>query len=232
MDIPRMDQKASPLAARSAIFRTRLKSFAREMVVGVQRTARSPLKNQAYDFGIAIMDWQGRLLEADEFRALFPFAIHPGCQNVLESFGSDIAPGDVIMHNDVFGGNLQANDAGVYVPIFVGDELIAWTGAKGHMADLGGPIPSSCNPEARDYFQEALRIPAVKVFDRGTLRKDVWNLIFSNVRLPDVDGPDMMTLIGACRLGERRIRELAMSMGIAAFRERRPAPWDPAAREG
>ena len=214
-----MEKRASPLAAQIAIFRTRLKSFAREMVVGIQRTARSPLKNQAYDFGVVIMDAQGGLLEADEFRALFPFAIHPGCKDVIAAFGGEIFPGDVFMHNDVFGGNLQPNDAGVYVPIFVGDELIAWTGAKGHMADLGGPVPSSCNPQATDYFQESLRIPAVKVIERGKLRRDVWNLIFANVRLPDIDSPDMMTMIGACRLGERRIRELAQSMGIAVFRQ-------------
>jgi N-methylhydantoinase B/oxoprolinase/acetone carboxylase alpha subunit len=47
-----------------------LKSFAREMVVGIQRTARSPLKNQAYDFGVVIMDQHGGLVEADEFHAL------------------------------------------------------------------------------------------------------------------------------------------------------------------
>jgi N-methylhydantoinase B/oxoprolinase/acetone carboxylase alpha subunit len=82
-----VENRVSPLAARVSIFRTRLKSFAREMVVGIQRTARSPLKNQAYDFGVVIMDQQGGLLEADEFRALFPFAIHHGCKDVIASFG-------------------------------------------------------------------------------------------------------------------------------------------------
>jgi N-methylhydantoinase B len=214
-----MQSGMSPLAARVSIFRTRLKSFAREMVVGIQRTARSPLKNQAYDFGVVIMDQHGGLLEADEFRALFPFAIHHGCKDVISAFGDEIYPGDVFMHNDVFGGNLQSNDTGVYVPIFVDDQLIAWTGSKGHMADLGGPIPSSCNPAATDYFQESLRITAVKIIERGKLRRDVWKLIFANVRLPDIDEPDMMTMIGACRLGERRIADLAKSMGASAFRE-------------
>ena len=87
-----MEKRVSPLAAQIAIFRTRLKSFAREMVVGIQRTARSPLKNQAYDFGVVIMDAQGGLLEADEFRALFPFAIHPGCKDVIAAFGDEIFP--------------------------------------------------------------------------------------------------------------------------------------------
>jgi N-methylhydantoinase B len=94
------------------------------------------------------------------------------------------------------------------------------------MADLGGPVPSSCNPTATDYFQESLRIPAVKVYERGKLRRDVWNLIFSNVRLPEIDGPDMMTMIGACRLGERRIGELAKSMGVASFRQLVAALYD------
>jgi N-methylhydantoinase B len=214
-----VEKRVNPLGAQVAIFRTRLKSFAREMVVGIQRTARSPLKNQAYDFGVVIMDAKGGMMEADEFRALFPFAIHHGCRDVIATFGDEIYPGDVFMHNDVFGGNLQPNDAGVYIPVFVGDQLIAWTGSKGHMADLGGPVPSSCNPMATDYFQESLRIPAVKVFERGKFRRDVWNLIFANVRLPEIDSPDMMTMIGACRLGERRISELAATMGVESFRD-------------
>jgi N-methylhydantoinase B len=210
---------AGRLSPEVSMLRTRLKSLARLMVVAIQRASRSPLKNQAYDFGVVIMDAEGKLLEADEFRALFPFAIHPGCRQVIEMFGGNIRPGDVVMHNDVFGGNLQLNDAGFYVPVFSGDELIAWTAAKGHMADLGGPIPSSCNPEATEYYAEGLRIPPVKVFDNGTFRKDVWNLIFSNVRLPEIDGPDMMGMIGACRLGGERVRAVAEALGVDRFRE-------------
>jgi N-methylhydantoinase B len=199
------------------MLRTRLKSFARGMVVGIQRAARSPLKNQAYDFGVAIMDASGSLLEEDEFRALFPFAIHPGCRDVVSKFPDDVAPGDVFIHNDVFGGNLQLNDAGFYVPIFVGTELVGLTGAKGHLADLGGPVPSSCNPEASDYFAEGLRIPATKVFDRGVFRRDVWNLIFSNFRLPEIDGPDMMGLVAVCRQAAERISETVEHLGIPRF---------------
>jgi N-methylhydantoinase B len=201
----------------ASMLRTRLKSFARGMVIGIQRTARSPLKNQAFDFGCAIMDATGNLVEEDEFRALFPFAIHPGCQALARRFAGRVRPGDVFMHNDVFTGNLQMNDAGFYVPAFVDGVLVGWTGAKGHMADLGGPVPSSCNPEARDYFGEGLRIPAVKVFDAGEFRDDVWDMIFSNFRLPDIDGPDMLGMIGACQMGARRVEEVAQRLGVANF---------------
>lgn len=215
---PAASDPGALLASDAAMLRTRLKSYARGMVIGIQRAARSPLKNQAYDFGVAIMDAGGNLVEEDEFRALFPFAIHPGCRNVVEKFGPDVHPGDVFIHNDVFGGNLQLNDAGFYVPVFVGDRLVAWTGAKGHLADLGGPVPSSCNPEARDYFAEGLRIPATKVFDRGTFRHDVWNLIFSNFRLPDIDGPDMLGMVGVCQLAASRIAETAEWLGADRFK--------------
>lgn len=214
------------LSPEVSMLRTRLKSFARLMVIAIQRASRSPLKNQAYDFGVVIMDAQGRLLEEDEFRALFPFAIHPGCADVLSKFVDDVRPGDVFMHNDVFGGNLQLNDAGFYIPVFVKDELIAWTGAKGHMADLGGPIPSSCNPQAKEYFEEGLRIPPVKVFEDGRFRRDVWDLIFSNVRLPEIDGPDMMGMIGACQLGAKRIASVAAGIGLQRFGELRDALYD------
>ena len=59
------------------------------------------------------MDARGGMLEQDEFRALFAFAMPYAVQDVARFFGDDVHPGDVILHNDVFGGNLQLSDAGI-----------------------------------------------------------------------------------------------------------------------
>ena len=76
-------------------------------------------------------------------------------------------PGDVILHNDVFSGGNQNNDVAVFRPVFHGGRLVAWSACKGHQADIGGAVRGGYNPEAREVWQEALRIPPVKIFDRG-----------------------------------------------------------------
>ena len=72
------------------------------------------------------------------------------------------------------------------------------------------------NPNATEVWQEALRIPAVKVYERGELRKDVWDLIFANIRL-DIVQEDMRAEIGSCTVGERRLVALIEKYGLERF---------------
>ena len=204
---------------RVSVLQRRLKSIAGEISQALLRASRSPLQNQARDMGSGLMDAQGGMLEQDEFRALFCFAMPVGCQHVVRYYGDDIHPGDIILHNDVFEGCLQLSDAGIYVPIFDGDHLVAWAGTKGHQLDIGGPVPSSCNPKATEYYQEGLRIPPVKIYEKGIFKRDVWNMIFSNVRLREIVEPDMRAQIGACTLGQRRVQALVARYGRQVFLE-------------
>jgi len=152
------------------------------------------------------------MLEQTEYIPVLAFALQPACENVLRFFGDDIHPGDVILHNDVFSGGNQNNDVAVFKPIFHGRKLVAWAACKGHQADIGGAVRGGYNPEAREVWQEALRIPAVKIYERGKLRRDVWNLIFANIRLKIVE-EDIKAQIGGCTVGERGYKALLARLG-------------------
>ena len=121
-------------------------------------------------------------------------------------------PYHVILHNDVFSGGNQNNDVAVFKPVFHGRKLVAWAACKGHQADIGGAVRGGYNPEAREVWQEALRIPAVKIVERGKLRRDVWNLIFANIRLKIVE-EDIRAQIGGCTVGERGFKALVERFG-------------------
>ena len=73
------------------------------------------------------------------------FAVSPSLKNLIQYFQDEIYDGDVILHNDVYTGN-QNNDWGIYKPIFHQGNLLAWTVAKGHMADTGGGTAGGYNP--------------------------------------------------------------------------------------
>jgi len=139
------------------------------------------------------------------------------CRYVREFFGDDVQPGDVILHNDVYYGGLQHADTGVLVPVFHEHTLVAWVACKGHQADIGGAVAGGCNPEATEVWQEAFRIPPVKVCEAGRFRADVWNLIFSNVRLRETVEADMRALMGACEVGRREVAALVERFGMRAF---------------
>jgi len=205
-----MKPKSDPIQV--SVLQRRLKSITEEMGLTLLRTTRSPILNEARDFVTGLYDARGRMLEQTEYIPVLAFALQPACEHVLRFFGDDIHPGDVILHNDVFSGGNQNNDVAVFKPIFDGGTLVAWAACKGHQADIGGAVAGGYNPEAREVWQEALRIPAVKVVSRGKLRRDVWNLIFANIRLKIVE-EDIKAQIGGCTVGERGFKGLLERFG-------------------
>jgi len=201
-----------------SIFQRSFKAITDEMSISLTKTTRSPILCEAKDFVTGLYDADGRMLEQTENLPILSFSLGPVCKEIIKFYGGDVFPGDVIIHNDVFSMGNQNNDVAIFKPIFLQDKLIGWAAAKGHQADIGGAVQGGYNPAATEVWQEALRIPAVKVFEKGKLRKDVWNLIFANIRLQMVE-EDLKAQIGACTLGERRLQALVEKYGLECFEE-------------
>ena len=68
-----------------------------------------------------------------------------------------------------------------------------------------------------EVHQEALRIPPVKLWEKGRLRRDVWELIFANVRLRDIVEADAQAQLGSCTVRERRLLALMEAEGQKLF---------------
>ena len=200
----------------ASVFQRRFKSITEEMSIVLEKTTRSPILCEAKDYVTGLYDGKGKMLEQTENLPILSFSLGPVCEYIVNYFGDEIYPGDVIFHNDVFSMGNQNNDVAVYKPIFFNDKLIAWSAAKGHQADVGGAVPGGYNPRATEVWQEALRIPPVKVHERGKLRKDVWDLIFANIRF-DIVEADMRAQIGSCVVGERGMLKLVEKYGLDVF---------------
>ncbi len=190
-----------------SVLRRRFKSITEEMGLTLLRTSRSPILSEARDFVTGLYDGRGNMLEQTEYIPVLAFALQPVCEQIIQYFGEEVYPGDVILHNDVFTGGNQLADIAVFKPIFFDNELVAWAACKGHQADVGGAVAGGYNPQAREVWQEGLRIPPVKIYERGRLRRDVWDFVFANIRLPIVQD-DIRAEIGSCTVGERRVLEL------------------------
>ncbi|MDP8205718.1 MAG: hydantoinase B/oxoprolinase family protein [Candidatus Electryonea clarkiae] len=201
-----------------SIFQRSFKAITDEMSISLTLTTRSPILCEAKDFVTGLYDAEGQMLEQTENLPILSFSLGPVCKMILDYYGDEIYPGDVIIHNDVFSMGNQNNDVAIFKPIFSGEKLIGWSAAKGHQADIGGAVQGGYNPNATEVWQEALRIPAVKLYEKGKFRKDVWNLIFANIRLQMVE-EDIKAQIGACTLGERRLQQLVEKYGIDCFEE-------------
>ncbi len=215
-----MSMKIDPILL--SVYARTFKAITDEMSISMAQTTRSPILCEAKDYVTGLYDAEGRMLEQTENLPILAFSLAPVCKYIRSYFGDDLHPGDVIFHNDVFSLGNQNNDVAAYTPIFLDGRLVAWTAVKGHQADIGGNVPGGYNPNATEVWQEALRIPPVKVYEKGKLRKDVWDLIFANIRF-DIVQHDMKAEIGACTVGERRMRELLGKYGLESYEAHKQA---------
>ncbi|MDP4745140.1 MAG: hydantoinase B/oxoprolinase family protein, partial [Porticoccaceae bacterium] len=101
----------------------------------------------------------------------------------------------------------------MYYPVFYKGELVFWTVCKGHLTDIGGPVPAGYNPAATEIYAEGLRIPPLKLWDKGKPREDVLNLLLSNMRARRDQEGDFNALIGACKVGARALIALMDKYG-------------------
>src|SRR5699024_6934482 len=190
-----------------SVLSNRLKSICSHMGVTIEKSAHSPLLVEGRDFSLGLYDANGTLIEQTEYIPILGYATVPGVKAIVKFFKDDVYPGDVFLHNDTFTGGNQNSDWKVVKPVFSDNKLVAWTAIIAHQADVGGAVPGSYNPNATDLWQEGIRITQLKIIEKGKKRKDVWNLIFGNVRLPVVED-DVTAMIGGCTVGENELLNL------------------------
>ncbi|MDT7888536.1 MAG: hydantoinase B/oxoprolinase family protein [Desulfurococcales archaeon] len=176
------------------------------------------------DFSCALNDATGdTVMQGSQDIAVHVGTLHYTAKAVLEYFKDDLYPGDVIAINDPYLGGTHFPDVRIMRPIFYEGRLIAITQTNGHWADVGGPTPGSFNVMAREHYAEGLRIPPVKIYERGKFRYDVANLIASNMRVPQERIGDMKAQAAATKVGEDYLLHLINKYGIktilAAFKE-------------
>ncbi|MEA2179170.1 MAG: N-methylhydantoinase [Solirubrobacteraceae bacterium] len=168
----------------------------------------------ARDFSCSLCDASGdTIMQGSQDIAVHVGTLHFTCKAVIDAFAGDINEGDVFAVNDPYLGGTHFNDVRIIRPIFHEGRIIAYAQANGHWADVGGSVPGSFDINAKEHFGEGLRIPPVRLWDRGVYRPDVGRLIFSNTRMPtDCEG-DMHAQAEATRACEREILRLVERYG-------------------
>ncbi|GAB3125453.1 caprolactamase subunit beta [Novispirillum itersonii] len=201
-----------------AVVRGALETAQREMTVTLEKTGRSSVFNLAHDYSNALFDANPEMILQGQDIPIHMGSLIPAMKAVSAFFGEDINEGDVIYHNDPAYAGSHIIDCCMYKPVFYQGELVFWTVCKGHLTDIGGPVPAGYNPNATEIYAEGLRIPPVKLWDKGRRREDVINLLLTNMRARRDQEGDLNAQFGACRVGERNLIALLDKYGIDTVR--------------
>ena len=119
-----------------------------------------------------------------------------------------LAPGGVVVTNDSYLGGTHLNDVTLIYPIFDGDIRVFFAAVREHWADFGGAVPGTMSGSATEIYQEGIRIPPVKLVERGRMNQAAMEILLANMRVPEERLGDFDSGLAAGRTAERRVREL------------------------
>ena len=178
-----------------------------EMDAVLFRTAMSPGIREQHDEFPMIANLEGKMVVGQ-----FGSFIH----GFKEAYDGTIEEGDMFLTTDPYSCNgavSHANDWLLLRPIFKDGRLIAYASMFGHMTDIGGKVPGSLPTDARQIFEEGVRVPPVKIYKEDKLQEDVLRLILHNCRLPHWNRSDFNAIVAAIRTAEKRVIEMAERFG-------------------
>ncbi len=206
-----------------AVIRGRLEQIVDEMDAMLFRSAFSPVIAEARDGGHGIYHAESgdTLVQGKSGLPIFVGAMSFATRAAIARANAEGGPseGDVYFMNDPYEGATHLNDFKLVKPFFRDGKVFCQLASVGHWQDVGGNVPGNYNPQATDSMQEGVRIPPVKLIDKGQIRRDMVAVALANSRLPVSANGDLQAQIGALELGEKRLHDLLDEYGDAVITE-------------
>ena len=193
----------------------RLYQIAREMGITLERVGGTVNTTQQHDYMASLYTAEGDVLSAGESLGQHVACAGFAVKKIIERFeqGEGIDPDDVFMLNDPYQAAIHQSDVYIIAPIHFEGRRIAWSATFVHVMDIGAMSPGGNSPGATDVCHEGVRVPGLKLVERGRLRRDVFDTILNMTRQPVMVGLDLKCEIAANNIAKARVREIAEQYG-------------------
>lgn len=155
------------------IFNKLFMSIAEQMGFVLQNTAHSVNIKERLDFSCAIFDAGGQLIANAPHIPVHLGSMGESVQALVHTYSSCLQPGDVYLLNSPYAGGTHLPDITVVTPVFTADggELLFFTAARGHHADVGGISPGSMPANSRVIEEEGVISEGLKIVDKGRFQE-------------------------------------------------------------
>ena len=222
-----------------AVIQAGLQQVCDEMDLTFSRAAFSPVIAEADDRSDGIYDAADGSLIAQGSKGLpvFVGVMQFSTRTIIERIKAGVTaapePGDIYIVNDPYLGGTHLMDVRFAMPFWRDGRIQCWLSNTGHWPDTGGAVPGGFSASAISAEQEGLRLPPVKLFKRGQMDTELWQVICSNVRVSeqrigDVKAQASALLVGAERLaalmdryGDETVAQAIAEMRTLAARQMR-----------
>jgi N-methylhydantoinase B len=195
------------------LFRNAIFSIADEMALTVFRTTYSGVLKDNMDYSTAFADANGRLVAQGLTLPGHLGSIPTALESVMRHFGDSMHEGDIYCLNDPFDGGMHLPDIFVFKPLYHEGRRLAFAATVCHHTDVGGRVAGSNASDSTEIYAEGLRIPPLKLYDRGVRNETLMAIIERNVRLPVRLFGDLRAQLAACHIAETQFAELVARYG-------------------
>ena len=201
-------------SATIGVYWGKLVSIAEESATALVRTAFSRIVTEARDYSCVLCDAKGELI-SQSLQGLPEFvnSLAEAVPQFLKAHPpEELSEGDVLVSNDPLICTSQMNDFVVVKPIWHRGRIVAYAANVSHSPDVGGRLLGT---EAREIFEEGLRLPISKLFEKGQLNELIVSILKANSRVPEVMIGDLMAQVAANSVTEGLMLDFLKIEGLA-----------------
>ncbi len=209
-------------AIELTLLRQALEAVVDEMALGLMHAAYSPNMKNSLDLATALCDAEGELITQSLTLPVHLGSIPHALAAVRAAFPDGGAPGDVFILNDPYEGGTHLPDIFLVAPVFSPSSalpakpatLAGYAVAVAHHTDIGGRVAGGNACDSTEIYQEGLRLPPLKLYDRGQPNQALFRVIERNVRVPRMVLGDLRAQLAACHIGQQGLQALIARYGL------------------
>lgn len=198
------------------VFRHAFEGIAEEMGATLLRSSYTVVIKDLLDYSCALFDARGALVAQAGHIPSHLGSMGYALKRIVEKWGEDVHPGDVLLTNDPFDGGTHVPDIHIFMPIFAGERRIGFAGSIAHHADWGGRVPGSISAANESVFEEGVVYPHLKLEAAGVPNEALYETIAANIRQAPLGLGDLRAQIAAARTAVARFDALLERHGDEA----------------
>ena len=197
------------------VLRYNLWTINEEHGLTIQRVSGAPMASFAMDFNPSLFTESVEFVFYGPYMQYMSGVTDTQIRWTLQHRGANpgIRDGDMFLSNDPWVGAAHQQDVTMMSPAFVDGKIFAWVANVLHQYDLGGTVPGSFVPNARDVYDESVPIPPIRIVEEGVLRSDIEDSYLRRSRKRDLVALDLRAQIAGNNVAKSRLLGLCERYG-------------------
>ncbi|GAC1392865.1 MAG: hypothetical protein NVSMB38_18020 [Ktedonobacteraceae bacterium] len=179
----------------------------------IENLAVSPITLETRDFQTAILAEDGEILFFGPYLQYMSGMLDVMARYILEHKGALVRDGDMWLQNDPWVGTAHQPDVGLLCPVFYEGQLFCWVTNCAHQNDVGGTVPGSFCPNAKDVYYDPPLFPPFRIVRNGEIDEELESIYRRQSRTPINLALDLRATIAGNHVARQRILRLISKYG-------------------